>query len=1056
LTGETNSLVIQNITSLTFNITNINPYSWAVFSSIFANSYATTSVTDANGITAPLTYSTSANSGDGEAGYANLNNLAAGTDTFLGTQTSAGYCTFMAVVFKPLTGDAPTITAQPQSEILYTNRTANFQTAALGTQPITYHWQSNGVTLHNGGSVSGATTTNLTISGLVANDSASYSVVVTNGVGAVTSSIATLSVIAAVDAYQTAALNLNPFAFYEFDDINDPSTTTAEVFDDAGGFNGVYGAAVQNGLYGTTGPTAGSGFPGFASTNLAAQFASGIAGNYVQVPAWNLNTNAVTLVAWLNPTALLQAPGAGIVVCDSGNTVAGLNYTAILNANTAGYDLGYIWNNDPNTYCWDSGLIAPAGQWSMVTLVVAPTNASIYLMNANGLTASTHAYPHVVQSFSGATLIGEDSADGGAFGQRSFNGTIDNVTVYNKALTGDQVAALFYAASGQSAYAPVIGLEPVSRTVTIGNTAQFYVGADGSEPLTYQWAAGTTGSSGPYTNLTDGNGISGSKSATLTIANVGLTNALDYVVTVANTAAGSPVVSSPATLSVTTHVNQPIALQDGSTSLMFGNFAGSSVTNYSQPFTVTPGATVLVVCFWDTGTTLPDVGPTDMFWNGQHLTQAVQRSTPSQHYRDCSIYYLYNPTPGTGNITFTLALAAIPYIMMPYTLSGVDTFVAPLTNSAAGQSVTSLTFNEPGVAANSWAAVSGYIIANTSGSFTEDIEGTGGVLSASFYTGGEMMGYLSGLAAGNDTFMFTEAGEPANMSIWTAAIFKPFVTPPTSVTFNDNTNWTLQGTNITPTLASDLLTLTDNSANETASAFYNYPQYIEGFDASFTYTPSGALTGDGVTFCVQNDPLGPAAIGASDISLGYGNIITNSVAFELNIEASAGGIGFDFGTNGVAVNASYTSVNPVSLASGHPVNVNLYYSQDAMRVKLVDTVNSNTYVTNITTLPDFASVVGNTLGYIGFTGGDGTKTANQTITNFTFVPVIPAVVSISASGGITISWSGVVYSGLVLQQAYALTGPWSNVATPPTQVGTQYQVTLTPGGGSEFYRLELQ
>jgi hypothetical protein len=117
------------------------------------------------------------------------------------------------------------------------------------------------------------------------------------------------------------------------------------------------------------------------------------------------------------------------------------------------------------------------------------------------------------------------------------------------------------------------------------------------------------------------------------------------------------------------------------------------------------------------------------------------------------------------------------------------------------------------------------------------------------------------------------------------------------------------------------------------------------------------------------------------------------VAFELNIEASAGGIGFDFGTNGVAVNASYTSVNPVSLASGHPVNVNLYYSQDAMRVKLVDTVNSNTYVTNITTLPDFASVVGNTLGYIGFTGGDGTKTANQTITNFTFVPVIPAVVS---------------------------------------------------------------
>jgi hypothetical protein len=445
-----------------------------------------------------------------------------------------------------------------------------------------------------------------------------------------------------------------------------------------------------------------------------------------------------------------------------------------------------------------------------------------------------------------------------------------------------------------------------------------------------------------------------------------------------------------------------------------------------------------------------------MEWNGQPLIQAVQRATPYANYRECSIYYLYNPEPGTGNITFSLASATLSYMMMPYTLSGVDTFVAPLTNSVNGSPVTSLTFNEPGVPANSWAAVSAYFIANTSGNFIEDIEGTGGILSALFYSeGGQMMGGLSDLAAGDDTFVFSEAGEPANMAIFTAAIFRPFVTPPTSVTFNDNTNWTLQGANTTPTLTNDLLTLTDNGANEAASAFYNYPQYIEGFDASFTYTPSGALTGDGVTFCVQNDPLGPAAIGASDTNLGYGDIITNSVAFELNIESSAGGIGFDFGTNGVAVNAGYTPVSPVSLAGGHPINVNLYYSQDAMRVKLVDTVNSNTYVTNITTLPDFAGVVGNTLAYIGFTGGDGTATATQTITNFSFVPVIPAVISISASGGITLSWSAVVYSGLVLQQAATLTGPWSNVTTPPTQVGTQYQVTLTPGAGSAFYRLKL-
>ena len=374
--------------------------------------------------------------------------------------------------------------------------------------------------------------------------------------------------------------------------MNDPSTNGAEAFDYVGGFNGIYGTNVLNGFAGITGPTAGDGFPGFISTNVAAQFASGAAENYVQAPAWNLNTNTVTLMAWINPGGA-EPPAAGIVVCDGGSTVAGLNYSAIINPITGGYDLGYIWNNDPNTFGWDSGLLAPAYQWSLVTLVVTPTNATIYLMNANGLAASTHVYPHIVQSFNSPSLIGEDNADGGP-GQRSFNGTIDDVAVFNRALTGDQVASIFYAASGQNSYAPVIGLEPVSQTVTVGQTAQFYVGADGSEPLTYQWAAGATGSGGPYINLNDGNGISGSKTATLTISNVNLASALDYVVTVANTAAGSPVASTPATLTVTTSVNRQIALQDGSTSLIYGNVSGSSVNTYTQPFTVTPGASVLV------------------------------------------------------------------------------------------------------------------------------------------------------------------------------------------------------------------------------------------------------------------------------------------------------------------------------------------------------------------------------------------------------------------------------------------------------------------------------
>ena len=47
--------------------------------------------------------------------------------------------------------------------------------------------------------------------------------------------------------------------------------------------------------------------------------------------------------------------------------------------------------------------------WSLVALVVTPTNNTVYLINTNGLQFSTHIYNHVPQIFEGPTLIGGDS-----------------------------------------------------------------------------------------------------------------------------------------------------------------------------------------------------------------------------------------------------------------------------------------------------------------------------------------------------------------------------------------------------------------------------------------------------------------------------------------------------------------------------------------------------------------------------------------------------------------------------------------------------------------------
>ena len=85
---------------------------------------------------------------------------------------------------------APVITTQPASVAVVPGAAATFSVAAAGSAPLSYQWQKNGV------SISGATGTSYTIASVVAADAGQYRVVVTNGVGTATSSVATLTVTA--------------------------------------------------------------------------------------------------------------------------------------------------------------------------------------------------------------------------------------------------------------------------------------------------------------------------------------------------------------------------------------------------------------------------------------------------------------------------------------------------------------------------------------------------------------------------------------------------------------------------------------------------------------------------------------------------------------------------------------------------------------------------------------------------------------------------------------------------------------------------------------------
>lgn len=91
----------------------------------------------------------------------------------------------------------PSITQQPQNLTLTNGDTASFTVTALGTAPLSYGWQKNGVNLSDGGNISGSARSVLTLTSTTLGDTGYYAVVVTNAYGSVTSAVATLTVLAA-------------------------------------------------------------------------------------------------------------------------------------------------------------------------------------------------------------------------------------------------------------------------------------------------------------------------------------------------------------------------------------------------------------------------------------------------------------------------------------------------------------------------------------------------------------------------------------------------------------------------------------------------------------------------------------------------------------------------------------------------------------------------------------------------------------------------------------------------------------------------------------------
>ncbi len=403
---------------------------------------------------------------------------------------------------------APAISG-PQNQAVPLNEDVVFSASVSGAPPFTYQWRFNGTNLP------GATNASLFFERVQSNRVGNYSVAVTNAVGGTTSRLASLTLLPPLPCVAPPS----GIVIWWPGDGN--------VTDVAGNNNGeVAFTTFVTGGYGTG--------------RVAAAFATS-----VRVPnSPTLNFQPQSSFSWegwikappTNIVLLFRDPTNVIILEKLGPIVPSSGYALSLRDGKLSAQLAFS-----GTPVRTSIFTAPTAdlrdnRWHHIACSVsrnAEVPSALYVDGTNALAFDVSAFTGALSNNTLLTLGLAPSSL--AFNRPSTNGTADEFTLYNRVLTGSEVASIFQASSGgKCKLPPAITSQPVSQEVIEGNTVRFTVGATGLG-LKYQWRF-------------DGTDLNGATTNTLSLKSVTPANSGLYNVRISN--AFGAVTSSVATLVV--------------------------------------------------------------------------------------------------------------------------------------------------------------------------------------------------------------------------------------------------------------------------------------------------------------------------------------------------------------------------------------------------------------------------------------------------------------------------------------------------------------------------
>lgn len=166
---------------------------------------------------------------------------------------------------------------------------------------------------------------------------------------------------------------------------------------------------------------------------------------YVAVPALNLNTNTLTVTAWIKVDGI-QPEYSSVFMYDG--TAAGFHFQPGNN------HLGYHWPN--GSWGWDSGLTVPSNEWTHVAMVAEPTGITLYL---NGK-KSKHTFSVPPVNFTSISRLGNYQGWGG----RYMKGSIDEVCIFNNSLTQNDIRDLMHLTKVPSALPNLVAYYQFNET----------------------------------------------------------------------------------------------------------------------------------------------------------------------------------------------------------------------------------------------------------------------------------------------------------------------------------------------------------------------------------------------------------------------------------------------------------------------------------------------------------------------------------------------------------------------------------------------------------------